>query len=463
MAPSWVASVAVIVALGVPVITQVVPGTGTVIAIVVSIILGVLLGLSVLAHELGHCLAARLLGMRVFGVRLYLLGGVSEMARAPRSPREEAVIASAGPAVSALLAGVFWVALQAVEQGTVGWLLVLLLALSNLVVAVFNLLPALPLDGGRVLRAGVWRASGNRAAGTTAAVIGGFVIAIALAGWAVLMVIDAGTAGLLPAGIAVAMGLFVAVGAGAERTGQVETVWPADVSVQSLARPVAQLPTETPVAQALDAAADRAVILTEADGVARGMLDVAAARELASGTPGPPRRWWPGPGCRRRSCSPMTTRRKSPSGPVLSTPPPSCWSTVRDSRQACCGGKTSSRCSPGVAPTGGSEPAGQHPVRPNPERDLGESRLRRGRSGAADRLQGPQIHRRTRGGGDLPHPPRRPVARRPDRSAGGQPGHIRGRHVLSGAPAAADRLRPVHAARGCGDLPQGCGADCALG
>ncbi len=288
VAPSWVASVAVIVALGVPVITQVVPGTGTVIAIVVSIILGVLLGLSVLAHELGHCLAARLLGMRVLGVRLYLLGGVSEMARAPRSPREEAVIASAGPAVSALLAGVFWVALQAVEQGTVGWLLVLLLALSNLVVAVFNLLPALPLDGGRVLRAGVWRASGNRGAGTTAAVIGGLVIAVALVGWAVLMVIDAGTAGLLPAGIAVAMGLFVAVGAGAERTGQVKYVWPADVSVQSLARPVAQLPTETPVAQALDAAVDRAVILTEADGVARGMLDIAAARELAQRNPRAP-------------------------------------------------------------------------------------------------------------------------------------------------------------------------------
>jgi Zn-dependent protease len=288
VAPSWVASVAVIVALGVPVIIQVVPTTGTGVAIVVSVILGVLLGVSVLAHELGHCLAARMLGMSVVGVRLYLLGGVSEMARAPRSPREEAVIASAGPAVSAVLAGVFWLALQAVDQGTVAWLLVLLLALSNLVVALFNLLPALPLDGGRVLRAGVWRASGNRRAGTTAAVIGGYLIAAALVGWAVLMVIDAGTSGLLPAGIAVAMGLFVAVGAGAERNGRAKAVWPAGVSVQSIARPVAQLPTETPVAQALDAAADRAVILTEADGVARGMLDVVAARELAGRDPRAP-------------------------------------------------------------------------------------------------------------------------------------------------------------------------------
>ena len=119
VAPSWIASVAVIVALGVPVITQVVPGTGTGVAIVVSIVLGVLLGASVLAHESGHCLAARALGMQVVGVRLYLLGGVSELERAPRSPREEAVIAAAGPAVSAVLAGVFWLAVQAVDRGTV--------------------------------------------------------------------------------------------------------------------------------------------------------------------------------------------------------------------------------------------------------------------------------------------------------------------------------------------------------
>ena len=285
--PSWILSVVVIAALGVPVVAQVIPETGTAAAIGVSVLLGVLLGASVLAHELGHCVAARILGMTVVEVRLYLLGGVSELARAPRTPREEAVVAAAGPAVSAVLAGAFWVVVTTMRAGTVGWLLVMLLALANIVVAVFNLLPALPLDGGRVLRAGVWRLWGNRRAGTTAAMIGGYLIALLLFGWAIALLVGSGSGGVLPAGISVAMGLFVAVGAAAERPRR-RSGWPAEVTLASLAQPVAQLPTETPVGVALDAAVDRAVILTEADGVARGVLDVPAARVLAQHDPRAP-------------------------------------------------------------------------------------------------------------------------------------------------------------------------------
>jgi Zn-dependent protease len=285
VSPSWVFSIAVIVALGVPVVSQVVPGTGTAAAVLVSIVLGVLLGVSVLAHELGHCVTARLLGMKVIGVRLYLLGGVSELSSVPRGPRDEAVIAAAGPAVSAVLAGAFWLAVQAMQTGTVGWLLVMLLALSNLVIAIFNLLPALPLDGGRVLRAGVWRASGNRRAGTTTAVAGGFVIALLLVGWAIVLLVNGD---FLPAGIAVAMALFVVAGAAAEGRYNRRTEWPAGVTMAALARPVAQLPTETPVGIALESAANRAVILTEVDGVARGLLDEHAARALAERDPRAP-------------------------------------------------------------------------------------------------------------------------------------------------------------------------------
>ena len=285
--PSWIASIAVIAVLGVPVVRRVVPGTGAPVAVLVAIGLGVLLGVSVLAHELGHCVAARMLGIEVVAVRLYLLGGVSELATGPVGARDEALVAAAGPAVSGVLAGAFWLALLPTTGGTIGALVLLLLALSNLVIAVFNLLPALPLDGGRVLRAGIWGVTGSRRAGTVAAVVGGLVLAAALAGWAVLLLIGDGAGALLPAGIAVAMALFVVAGLVGERAPDAAepAAWPPGTSMRSLARPVVRLPSDTPVRDALTASDRAAVVLAEADGVARGVLDGDAARDLAARDP----------------------------------------------------------------------------------------------------------------------------------------------------------------------------------
>jgi hypothetical protein len=254
----------------------------------VSIVLGVLLGVSVLAHELGHCLVARLIGIPVSGVRLYLLSGVSELTRAPKTPRDEAAIAAAGPAVSALLAGIFWLAVRGVTVSTVSWLVLILLALANAVVAVFNLLPALPMDGGRVLRAAVWKAFDDRRAGTAVAVVGGYLVALALGVWSVLLVVSGGIAGALPACIGIVMAVFVAVGAAQERAPRERTRWPAGVPLAPLARPVVRLPAETPVWLALESAADHGVILTEEGGIARGLMDVPAARELATHRPQAP-------------------------------------------------------------------------------------------------------------------------------------------------------------------------------
>jgi Zn-dependent protease len=278
--------------LGVPVVRRVVPSTTTTVAVVVAIGLGVLLGVSVLAHELGHCVIARMLGIDVVAVRLYLLGGVSELATGPVGARDEALVAAAGPAVSGLLSGAFWLALQATTAGTVGWLVLLLLALSNLIIAVFNLLPALPLDGGRVIRAGIWGVTGSRRAGTVAAVVGGWLLAAALLGWAVLLLVGDGTAALLPAGIAVAMALFVGAGLIGERGQQSidagtvgPAAWPDGASMTSLARPVVRLATDTPVREALAASDAAVVILAAPDGVALGVLDADAARGLAAREP----------------------------------------------------------------------------------------------------------------------------------------------------------------------------------
>ncbi len=216
LAPSWLVAVVIIVVLATPVVRQAIPGTGTIDGILVSAALAVLLGVSVLAHELGHCLAARSFGVPVSAVRLYLIGGVSELGRAPVSPKEEALIAGAGPAVSALLAVICGLLVGSTDARTVGWLLLLQLALANGVIAIFNILPALPLDGGRVLRAGVWKIAGGRRIGTMAAVIGGYLVAAALLVWAVVELSHGDRASVLMAGIAAVTAAFVAGGALAE-------------------------------------------------------------------------------------------------------------------------------------------------------------------------------------------------------------------------------------------------------
>jgi Zn-dependent protease len=120
---------------------------------------------SLLAHELGHALVARRAGLRVRGITLWLLGGVALLEDDPASPRDELRVAVVGPAVSLALAAGF--ALAALAFGvtggaTVAAVVAAWLALANAALAVFNLLPAAPLDGGRVLRGLLWRRHGDR-------------------------------------------------------------------------------------------------------------------------------------------------------------------------------------------------------------------------------------------------------------------------------------------------------------
>jgi Zn-dependent protease len=103
---------------------------------------------SVVLHELGHALTARRLGVRIAGIDLHFFGGAAKMLDTPRSARDEIAIAAAGPAVSLVLAGIGLGLAALTGVGALalfGWV--------NLVIGVFNLLPALPMDGGRILRA----------------------------------------------------------------------------------------------------------------------------------------------------------------------------------------------------------------------------------------------------------------------------------------------------------------------
>ena len=149
---------------------------------------GLFLG-SLLAHEIGHALVARRAGLRVRGITLWLLGGVAQLEDEPASPRDELRVAIVGPAISLALAGAFGVAAAALSVVGAPALLVVMaawLALGNVALGVFNLLPAAPLDGGRVLRGLLWRRHGNRVRAAVTATRAGVWVGTGLVAYGLL-------------------------------------------------------------------------------------------------------------------------------------------------------------------------------------------------------------------------------------------------------------------------------------
>jgi Zn-dependent protease/CBS domain-containing protein len=135
-------------------------GSGT--AYLVGAISTILLFVTVLLHELGHSFTARSLGLPVNTITLFIFGGVSSLTQEPQSPRIEFLVTIAGPLVSLILAGVFYL-LHAAVGGASSEVVAVLgyLASVNLILGIFNLIPAYPLDGGRVLHSIVWAVTGN--------------------------------------------------------------------------------------------------------------------------------------------------------------------------------------------------------------------------------------------------------------------------------------------------------------
>ncbi|MFM8944528.1 MAG: site-2 protease family protein [Actinomycetota bacterium] len=152
-------------------------------------LLGVGMGLaffgSLITHELAHAALANRLGVRVRSILLFMFGGVAEIdGDEARTPSAEVAIALVGPATSVVLGSGFgWSALVLDARGwSLPAALLGALAFVNLGVALFNLLPALPLDGGRILRAALWRSTGDHGRATRIAGWGGRLLALAVAG-----------------------------------------------------------------------------------------------------------------------------------------------------------------------------------------------------------------------------------------------------------------------------------------
>ena len=138
-------------------------------------------------HEYGHAMAARWYGIRTRDITLYLFGGIASLERIPARPGPEIVIALAGPAVNVVIAAVLALFTVAIGGSLGGGLtaspgfdaFVSGLFFANVVLVVFNLIPAFPMDGGRVLRAVLCYAT-DRVSATTTAVIVGSMIAVAM-------------------------------------------------------------------------------------------------------------------------------------------------------------------------------------------------------------------------------------------------------------------------------------------
>jgi Zn-dependent protease len=168
------------------------PGLSDGTYVVMAVGAAVLFFVSLLLHELGHAVQARREGMEIEGITLWLFGGVAKFTGPFPSAGAEFRIAIAGPLVSLALGVVFVLiavpgGLPESVDGVAAWL-----GYTNLVLLVFNMLPALPLDGGRVLRALLWRRKGDFAAATRSATVVARAIAYGLIGLGVAMFIFEG-------------------------------------------------------------------------------------------------------------------------------------------------------------------------------------------------------------------------------------------------------------------------------
>lgn len=229
------------------------PGYGAIIYWVVGVVGAVLFYACLLAHELAHAIVARRNGVKVAGITLWLFGGVSRLEGEPSSARAETLIAAVGPLTSFAVA-VVAVVLAAITSGSAllsglfGWL-----AFVNLVLGLFNLVPAFPLDGGRILSSLLWWRSGSRQRGVHNAVRVGRVFAYLLIAGGLLELF----LGSVLSGIWMAiLGWFLLSAGAAEEAGSTVRTLLRSVPVSAaMTAPVVTLPDWVTVEQFLESVA----------------------------------------------------------------------------------------------------------------------------------------------------------------------------------------------------------------
>jgi Zn-dependent protease/CBS domain-containing protein len=283
---------------------------------VVAVAFVVLLYLSVLVHELSHSLVARGYGLPVRRILLYPLGGFSEIEREPQTPGREFLVSAAGPALSLVLAAVGYGLTNVASPGTIGGTLIHQLMWANLVVGVFNLLPGLPLDGGRMLRAVIWKVTGRPATSTIAAAWAGRVIGVGLFALVLAPPVQASIGGGIYAVVWLAViAAFMWTGAGqAIKATRFRERLPA-LQARKLARKAVSVAANTPLAEAIrraDESQARAVVVVDHDD-----KPIAILNETAVMATPPQRRPWIEAGSLARTLEPSLVLPADLSGMAL--------------------------------------------------------------------------------------------------------------------------------------------------
>jgi len=288
---SWLLIAGLIAVLLAPKVEEVAPGLGAW-KYVAGLAFAVLLYLSVLLHEMSHALMARRYGLPVKSITLHFLGGVTEIDGEPDTPSREFGVSVVGPLTS-IAVGMFFVGLWYITPEGLLQTAVRGLALANLIVGVLNLVPGLPLDGGRLLRAAVWKASGNPHQGTIVAGWGGRVTALAALAWPLAqeLLFDVPPT-LVDFLLAFVIASFLWGGASAAiRSAKVRRRLPG-LRARSLARRTLAVPHDLPLAEAVRRAHEQqagSIVALSSDGRPSGIVNEAAL--LA--TPEDRRPWLP--------------------------------------------------------------------------------------------------------------------------------------------------------------------------
>lgn len=275
---SWFLIAALIAWTVSPRVEQVSPGLGS-LKYVAGFAFAVVLYLSVLLHEASHAYMARYFGFTISSITLHFLGGATAIDGEARTPRQEFLIAVVGPLTSLAVGGAA-LALWFVTPDGLLLMAVEGLAGANLVVGLLNLIPGLPLDGGRVLKSAVWGVTGSMLRGTIVAAWTGRVVAVAALGWPLLQervlgrpadVFDFLLAGL------VAMFLWTAASASLA-SARARGRMPALVA-RRLARRALAVPDDLPLAEAVRRARDAeagSIVTVTGSGVPVGLVSEAA-------------------------------------------------------------------------------------------------------------------------------------------------------------------------------------------